>query len=171
MNITIRKFDDTDIPNKVRWINDQRNNQYLHYDLPLELEKTKKWFETVKDRTDRYDAVIEADGIPVGLVGLLNIDEKNKKAEYYISMGEHSYKRKGIAYNASVQILEYAFLVLKLNKVYLNVDSQNTAACVLYEKLGMICEGEFAKELWHRGEFIDRKRYGILASDFLSQRS
>ena len=171
MNITIRKFDDTDIPNKVRWINDQRNNQYLHYDLPLELEKTKKWFETVKDRTDRYDAVIEADGIPVGLVGLLNIDEKNKKAEYYISMGEHSYKRKGIAYNASVQILEYAFLVLKLNKVYLNVDSQNTAACVLYEKLGMICEGEFAQDLWHRGEFIDRKRYGILASDFLSQRS
>ena len=29
--ITIRKFEEKDIPNKVKWINDNNNNSYLHY--------------------------------------------------------------------------------------------------------------------------------------------
>ena len=71
MQISIRKFEESDIPNKVKWINDPRNNTYLHYELPLEIKKTEKWFEANKNRTDRYDAIILCDEIPVGLIGLL----------------------------------------------------------------------------------------------------
>ena len=44
MKVTLRKFEERDIKNKVRWINDSANNQYLHYELPLEEEKTKQWY-------------------------------------------------------------------------------------------------------------------------------
>jgi RimJ/RimL family protein N-acetyltransferase len=167
MNITLRKFTASDIPNKVRWINDESNNTYLHYELPLEIEKTQRWFETIKNRTDRYDAVIEADSIPVGLIGLLNIDSVNLKAEYYITLGEASYKRKGISYVASQQLLKYGFEVLGINKIYLNVDAENIAACNLYEKLGFRCEGIFKEDILHRGKMIDRKRYAILKKEWL----
>ena len=80
MKISIRKFESKDIPKKVEWINHSENNKYLHYDIPLKIEKTEKWFEKNKDRTDRFDAVIEADGVPCGTIGLLSIDQKNKKA-------------------------------------------------------------------------------------------
>lgn len=30
MDVRTRKFEERDIPDKVRWINDARNNQYLH---------------------------------------------------------------------------------------------------------------------------------------------
>ena len=166
MNITLRKFTAEDIPNKVRWINDESNNTYLHYELPLELEKTQCWFDNIKNKADRYDAVIEADGVSIGVIGLLNIDSVNLKAEYYITLGEASYKRKGISYIASQQLLEYAFDVLDLNKVYLNVDANNIAACNLYEKLGFNCEGIFKEDMMHRGELIDRKRYAILKRDW-----
>ena len=168
MNISLRKFSVQDIPNKVRWINDDDNNTYLHYELPLETEKTQRWFENVKDKADRYDAVIEADGVSVGVIGLLNIDVVSLKAEYYITLGEASYKRKGISYIASQQLLRYAFETLGLNKVYLNVDADNTAACKLYEKLGFGCEGVFKEDLMHRGKLIDRKRYAILKKEWLS---
>ena len=82
MDVTIRKFEERDIDNKIRWINDDRNNEYLHYDLPLEYDKTLTWFNRIRDRTDRYDAVIEVNGEPVGIIGLLNIDSNNGKAEY-----------------------------------------------------------------------------------------
>ena len=62
MNVRIRKFEKRDIPNKVKWINDPENNTFLHDGLPLEIGKTEAWFEKNQDRTDRYDAVIEADG-------------------------------------------------------------------------------------------------------------
>lgn len=166
MNISIRKFTAEDIPNKVRWINDENNNTYLHYDLPLEIEKTQRWFENIKNRTDRYDAIIEADGVSVGVIGLLNIDRVNLKAEYYITLGEVSYRRKGVSYIASQQLLNYAFELLGLNKVYLNVDADNIAACNFYEKLGLRCEGIFKEDMMHRGKMIDRKRYAILKKEW-----
>ena len=168
MNITLRRFTAEDISNKVRWINDESNNTYLHYDLPLEIPKTQCWFENVKDRSDRYDAVIEADNVPIGIIGLLNIDRVNLKSEYYITLGETSYKRKGISYIASKQLLEYAFKVLGVNKVYLNVDADNVAACNLYEKIGFICEGVFREDMIHFGKMIDRKRYAILKKEWCS---
>ena len=79
MQVTIRKFEKIDIPKKVEWINNPANNRYLHYDLPLEIKKTESWFDQNAEKDDRFDAVIEADGVPVGLIGLLTIDLKNKK--------------------------------------------------------------------------------------------
>ena len=162
MNITIRKFEKRDIPDKVRWVNDARNNVYLHYDLPLEIAKTEKWFENNKDRVDRYDAIIEVDNISVGLIGLLNIDQKNKKAEYYISMGEVEYKGKGIATQATRLLLDYAFVDLKLEKIFLYTEKENIGAQRLFEKLGFEKEGLLKNDLYHNGRFVERYVYGIL---------
>lgn len=41
MKISIRKFEGKDIPKKVEWINNSENNKYLHYDIPLKIEKLK----------------------------------------------------------------------------------------------------------------------------------
>lgn len=166
MKVTIRKFVKTDIHNKVRWINDPLNNNYLHYDLPLEVAKTENWFDKNKDRTDRYDAVIEADGIPVGLIGLLSIDCKNKKAEYYVMLGEREYLGKGIAASASKILLEYAFHQLDLNRVYLYVEAENYPALKSYERIGFRREGIMKNDLFSKGRFVDRYVYGITKKDF-----
>ena len=105
MEITIRKFEKTDIPKKVEWINNPENNQFLHYDIPICVEKTEKWFDSHLGENTRYDAIIEADGFSVGTIGLLEIDRKNSKAEYYMAMGETAHKGKGVAKEASRLII------------------------------------------------------------------
>lgn len=164
-NVAIREFTCNDIENKVKWINDSENNQYLHYDLPLRYEKTLNWFNNKSK--NRLDCVIEYNRTPVGLVGLIDIDEKNQKAEFYISMGCHEFKKRGIATKATELILIYAFEQLKLNKVFLNVDEDNIPACKLYEKIGFKQEGKFIKDLFHRGRFINRLHYAIFLEDFI----
>ncbi len=161
--VVVREFTEDDIPNKIKWINDPENNTYLHYDLPLEYDKTLSWFENKSD--NRFDFVIEYDSFPVGLVGLINIDKISLKSEFYISMGECAYKGKGIATIATKLVLQYAFGVLQLNKVYLNVDEENIAACKLYEKCGFRQEGRFEQDLWHRGKLISRLRYAAFADE------
>ena len=163
-NIVVREFEEKDIENKVKWINDPENNEYLHYDLPLEYEKTLLWYR--HKASNRLDCVIECDFVPVGLIGLIGIDEVSRKAEFYISMGENSYKRKGISTTATKLLLDYAFGVLNLNKIYLNVDEENIAACKLYEKCGFRQEGRFEEDLMHRGRLINRLRYSAFAKDF-----
>jgi D-cysteine desulfhydrase len=166
MNIAIRKFEERDIVNKINWINDERNNRYLHYDLPLKYENTCHWFKRNQKRTDRYDAVIEVDGIPVGVIGLLSIDRNNSKAEYYITMGSHEYKGRGIATEASRLILKYAFDQLGLNKVYLFTEVENTTAQRLFEKVGFKREGVLRSDIKSRGQFVDRFVYGVFKKDY-----
>lgn len=157
--VSIRKFTAEDIPNKVRWINDHNNNQFLHYELPLELENTKKWFDRVKDNKDRYDAVIEYNGQPVGLIGLLSI--KDGEAEYYVTLGESTLKGKGIAGQATVLLLEYAYKEIGLNFVYLYTETQNISAQRMFEKLGFQKLGIAEKSAVNRGRLVDRFFYKI----------
>lgn len=166
MVVTIRKFQRTDIPKKVEWINNPENNQFLHYDLPLTVEKTEKWFANHESDNNRYDAVIEADGIPVGTIGLLSIDRKNSKAEYYIAMGETEYKGKGIAKEASRLILAYGFEKLGLNRIYLFTETENIKAQRLFEKVGFIREGILKQDVFSHGQFVDRIAYGYLREDW-----
>ena len=165
--VSLRDFTEEDIPFKISWINNPENNKYLHYDIPLEYEKTLRWFRG-KDNDTRADCIIEYEGEPVGVIGLLAVDCKNRKAEYYITVGETAYKRRGIAVRATMLILEYAFSDLGLNKVYLTVDADNSAACGLYERTGFSCEGVFREDLMRNERFIDRKRYAILKKDWNS---
>lgn len=164
--VSIRKFEKRDISDKIRWINDPRNHTYLHYDLPLEYEKTAAWFEKNKDRTDRYDAVIEADGKPVGVIGLLGIDLKNNKAEYYITLGEADYQGKGIAKQASLLLLKYAFEERGLNRVYLYTETENLSGQRLFERVGFVREGVLKDDLMRDGGYVDRYVYAICKNDW-----
>ena len=167
MKTTIRKFKFEDIPSKIRWINNPENHAYLHYDIPLEYDRTVTWFRDNEGRSDRYDAVIEVDGNPVGLIGLLSIEQKNRKAEYYISLGETAYKGKGVAFQATGLILEHAFMKLGLQKVYLYTEVGNIAAQRLFEKSGFRKEGILKQDLFSKGRFIDRYAYGITKDEYL----
>lgn len=164
-SVTIRKFTEDDIEKKVEWINNPLNNEYLHYNIPLDIENTRKWFLSNKDNTNRHDMVIMYNDTPVGVIGIINIDKK--KGEYYITLGDVNYKRKGISFRATELILDYAFKNLKLEKVWLCVDEKNIAARKLYEKIGFIQEGLLRKDIFFKGEMINRCMYGILREEWV----
>ncbi len=168
MNIKLRDFTAEDIPKKVDWVNDPSNNAFLHYDLPLEIEKTSKWFASAIKRSDRYDAVITVDEVPVGLIGLLNIDSKNRKAEFYILMGESAYKGKGIATKAGNLLLQDAFVARGLNRVYLYTETENIPAQRLFKKLGFVREGKLHDDLIYCGRYVERFLYAISKEQFIS---
>lgn len=167
--VAIRIFKKEDIENKIRWINDKDNNEFLHYELPLEYHKTLEWFNKNKDRTDRLDCVIEYKEIPVGIIGLLNIDKKNRKAEYYITLGEKEYKGKGIAYKASIELLKYAFENLNLNKIYLYTEVNNIIAQGLFEKIGFEKEGILKEDLIINGKKKDRYVYATFRKEWIEK--
>lgn len=158
-NVRLRKFQEQDVPNKVKWINNPENNQYLHYDLPLVEEKTYEWFKNNKDRTDRYDAVIECGEVPVGIIGLLSIQDR--RAEYYITIGESEYKGRGVAKEATKLLLKYAFTVLNLDEVYLYTEEENISAQNLFERCGFEKQYLEKDSAINRGKFVNRYFYKI----------
>lgn len=166
MKVNIRRFERTDIPKKVEWINNPENNQFLHYDTPISIVGTERWYDSHQGEETRYDAVIEADGVPVGTIGLLSIDRKNSKAEYYIAMGEVDYKGKGVAKEASKLILAYGFETLRLNRIYLFTEVENISAQKLFERVGFVREGVIRQDIVSHGKYVDRIAYGFLREDW-----
>jgi diamine N-acetyltransferase len=169
MNIAIRKFQKEDIPYKVKWINDVNNNKYLHYDLPLREDKTLLWFRTLGSRSDRVDYTILYNGEPAGLIGLLDIDYKNKKAEYYICLGGDNFSGKGIANKSTDLLINVAYKEYGLNKIYLYTEVNNIRAQKLFEKSGFEKEGLLKNDLFHNGKKIDRYVYGLDVEGYIKK--
>lgn len=168
--VKIRKFQKEDIPFKVEWINNPIINKYLHYTLPLEERKTLEWYENNKDNSNRIDCTIEIMKnnlyTPVGLIGLLGIDNVNKKAEFYICIGEKHIQGKGIAKQSTLQFIKQCFENTDLNKIYLYTERENIPAQKLFEKVGFKKEGLLVDDLVYNEKNVDRYVYGILRKDF-----
>lgn len=163
MVVTLRKFTEEDVPLKVKWINDPRNNRFLHYNLPLEEGATLNWLRSVQGRTDRLDLTILWDGRPVGIIGLLGID--GHSAELYITVGEPDCKGKGIAGQAMEQLLRIGFSN-GLHRIYLKTETENLGAVRAYEKAGFRLEGCLRDELSTPHGYASRYMYSMLAEEF-----
>ncbi|MBD8110038.1 GNAT family N-acetyltransferase [Priestia megaterium] len=161
MVTSIREFKENDIAYKVKWINDEDNNQYLHYELPLEVEKTTIWFKSLKERNDRVDYTILYNNHPVGLIGLLNIDDQKKEAEYYICLGERGFKGKGIASQATKILIEQARRLFNISRIYLYTEVNNIKAQSLFERTGFVKKQILRNHIYYNGRNIDRYLYSL----------
>lgn len=165
-DVELKKFAEEDIVYKVEWINNSENNEFLHYELPLTVEKTTEWYQRVKSREDRWDATVFYNGKPVGLFGLLNIDYINKTAEDYSLIGDVSVKGKGIGYKAGILNLCYAFYELGLNKVWGTIEVGNEASLRRWRKMGGIVEGYLHDYVWKGDRFADVYYVAIFKNSF-----
>lgn len=157
--IKIVDFSRNDINRKIAIINDCNNNTYLHYDLPLNFSNTLKWFEN-KDNSKRLDCTILYENEICGFIGLLNMDEKNKKAEFYICI-DYLFSGKNIGTVASSKFIEFVFNKYNLNKIYLYTEIENKKAQHLFEKIGFIQEGKLVDDLIYNGKKVSRYEYGL----------
>lgn len=172
LEVSFREIEDRDVEKKVKWYNDKEISRYLHYEDKFTIEGTREWLKKISSDSTRYENVIEVkDGdsiMNIGIIGLFNIDYKNKKAGYYITIGEKTYQGKGLAKKVTMIFLNHCFEKFDLEKIYLFTDTDNIVAKNLYENVGFKQEGKLRNELYHNGKFISRYYYGILKKEFLN---
>lgn len=106
--------------------------------------------------------------IPVGIIGLFEIDRANQKAGFYITVGENSIKERNCK-KATVLFLKDMFEKFKLHKIYLYTDVENKAARGLYEKVGFVLEGILRDELFYQNHYVSRCYYSILFEEFIEK--
>lgn len=101
----------------------------------------------------------------MGRITIMNFDFQNQKCEYGISIAS-KFRNKKIAEQASNLIIDYVFNNMLINKIYLNVFSDNFPAIKLYNKLGFQIEGNFENEIYKNGSWKDVSRMAILKSNW-----
>lgn len=162
----LRKLQLKDVSGMLEWMKDSDINCYFRFDPEKVNEESVKNFiiESENDINNYHFAIVDDGDNYLGTISLKNVDYKNKNAEYAISL-RSSLIGKGIAKSATIKILKFAFNNLNLNKVYLNVYSDNIRAIKFYEKIGFKYEGEFIDHIFYDGIYKSLKWYGIFKGE------
>ena len=136
MEIKIRPLVEDDAYTSVRWRNDPEVFKYTGniYDHEITIESELNWIRKVINNPNDYRCAIIADDVYVGNVYLTDID--GVSARYHIFIGNKDYWGRGVAKEASKQIIDYGFDRFKLKEIKLKVKKQNTRALELYISLG-----------------------------------
>ncbi len=98
--------------------------------------------------------VIEYKEKPVGLIDLFNFDPQHHRAGLGILILP-KHQSKGIASEAIVVLLDYAFTLLQLHQVYVNISSDNAISIELFEKLDFEIVGNKQEWLFCKGKYKD----------------
>ncbi|MFN2227553.1 MAG: GNAT family N-acetyltransferase [Anaerolineae bacterium] len=102
----------------------------------------------------------------IGFVVLHSIEWNNRAAVLSIGIGEAEYRGKGYGGDALRLILRYAFDELNLERVGLDVISNNEAAIRAYERAGFRHEGTMRHAVLRDGVWHDRLIMGILRPEW-----
>lgn len=147
-------------------INRIRNQsvQYLHDNTTFSIESTMRWME--ENHPDWY--AILCDGEMVGYFRISNQSAASRNL--YIGADiEESQRGKGIGYESYLIMMERLFKDRQLNKISLEVLSNNDRAFHLYRKLGFSVEGSKRQEVWREGSWIDSIVMSITRKEFIAK--
>ena len=109
---------------------------------------------------------IQVQGQLVGYVQLALIDHQERRAAVGILIGERAMWGRGIGSTALRILLDYAFTVQGLERIYAEIYSFNIRSAHLMEKVGFQREGMLRQHEIHNGARQDMIIFGILKTEF-----
>lgn len=148
--IYLRPLAITDAELAAKWRNNPKIWAFTKHrsEQQVSPEIEREWIAKVIARPNerRFAICLKRSGLYIGNIQLVDIREKN--AHFHIFIGEEKFWGKGIAWQATAQLLRYAFSELQLDTVMLDVHHRNQAALSLYRKTGF-------KQINYGSLFID----------------
>jgi RimJ/RimL family protein N-acetyltransferase len=108
-----------------------------------------------------------ADAVPVGTVGIMDLDRRNRRCEFGpIFIGEMEYRRRGLALDAELLVLDYCFNHLGMHKVIAHVPESNAAVIRLHEAAGFRPEVLLRDHIFRGGRFEGLHQLSCLEGEF-----
>jgi RimJ/RimL family protein N-acetyltransferase len=170
VTIKLRALTQKDINKTLIWNNDKViSDLYSGHPFPVNLEMEQKWYDKIL--TSNFPTTVFgieniASNELVGICMLKDINLINRTAEYAIYIGEKEYRGKGFSKEATLQVLDFGFKKLGLNKIFLKVLEENNVAISLYKKVGFIQEGILRESIFKNNQFKNELLLGLLRKEF-----
>jgi RimJ/RimL family protein N-acetyltransferase len=158
------------LPLYQRWINDPEVARALGIFLPLTVEKETEWYESeAKSEKSALFTIYELSTLrPIGTTTLIDLDHRNRRAEFGIAIGEADCRNKGYGTETTRLVLDYAFTVVGLHSVMLRVFEFNRGAVRAYEKAGFKEIGRRRQSYFSGGRMWDEIWMDCLSTEFES---
>jgi RimJ/RimL family protein N-acetyltransferase len=142
------------------WLSDPEFMRLLDRARPVAELEQEAWFTRLHERQDTLVFAIEHQAKHIGNIWLADIDNRHRKAELRIVIGDKDHIGKGIGEEAINAMCSYASGSLNLHKLYAYVLAINPRARRAFEKAHFILEGTLIAERWSGNAYCDVWRLG-----------
>ncbi|WP_153980092.1 GNAT family N-acetyltransferase [Paenibacillus xylanilyticus] len=124
------------------WRNSPLNHSSFLTNNYIDMDQQKRWFENYLQKTNDIMFIVkdlEDSGKRVGMLGLYDIDNDKKRAEFgRLLIGEPSTRGKGLGLAVTLNLCKFGFQILELDEIYLEVITDNVTAHKIYKKAGFL---------------------------------
>jgi RimJ/RimL family protein N-acetyltransferase len=150
------------------WQNNDHLTMYMVTGLqPSNRERLEQDYLAIINNENVVFAVKDKkSGRTIGFAGLYSINQLFRHAELRIILGDEQSQGKGVGTIVTRFLLRYGFEKRNLNKIWLGVNAQNSAAIRCYEKAGFVKEGVLRDELFRNNRYYDALRMSVLRKDY-----
>lgn len=153
-----------------KWHNDRRVTEDLGIQDALFCvsmdEERGRVERMITSGSDRHLIIrLLGDGRDIGLISLHRLDPRNSSAELRIIIGEPSEWDKGYGGDAVKLLVDYAFNVLNLHRIYLRVTEYNKRAIACFRTSGFEREGVLRDDHFHLGAYMSSHLMSILRDE------
>jgi RimJ/RimL family protein N-acetyltransferase len=162
--VTLRRVEPADYPRILSWQNDPVVFRWMDYSRPFSLRDIQESEERATQ--EGHPFVIEADGRPIGRIGLNNLRPRDRMASLYIFIGDHEAWGKGFGRDALMALLHYGFDTLNLRQIELWTLADNDRAIRMYKGSGFVEEARLRDRSWIEGRYVDHLVMSVNAEEF-----
>ena len=167
----LRAIEPADMHMYMEMINDPEIEWMIGgWSFPILSVNQQEWYDRVRkdERNLRFTIVLRESGEAVGTTNLVAIDWKNRSAFTGIRLRSDAPKGIGVATDAVMALMQYAFEELQMVRLDGSWVEYNEPSLKLYKKCGWKIEGRKEKACFKRGSYHAVLFGGILAEDFQS---
>lgn len=152
-HVVLRPVEEEDAPLLLRWQNHPEVWWFMDYERPWTLQGVLDDLERAREEGEPF--VIEADGRPIGRIGLNRFRRRDRICALYLYVGDPEHWGRGHARDAIMALLAHAFDRLDLVRVELWTLGGNDRALRAFEACGFRHEATLAQRSFKDGRFVD----------------
>ncbi len=150
----LRPLEEADLEKVLKWRNSDRIRKAMFTDRIIAMDEHRAWFERLNKEKNAICMIFELQGRPVGVVNIVQIDNRNHKCSWGFYLGEVALPR-GAGTMMGYLALEYIFETLGMHKLCAEVLAYNALSVRFHKKLGFVEESHFKKHVLKNGSYED----------------
>jgi RimJ/RimL family protein N-acetyltransferase len=162
--VTLRTVEERDYPLIHAWQNDPDVWWRMDYERPFSLQDIADDAES--SRKEGFPFVIEAEGRPIGRIGLNRFRARDRICSLYLFVGDRRAWGKGYAKESVATLLAYAFERWDLHQVELWSLAVNEPAIRVYEACGFVSDARLRARSFKDGAWMDRIVMSVRREEF-----
>ncbi len=172
--LVFRKMLPSDDEDMFEYAQNPAVTRYLLWEPHISKKFTRSYLRFIQSQYSAgtffdWALTLAENGKMIGTCGFSYIDKENNSAEVGYVLNP-SYWGRGIASEALFRVMEFGFIELDLNRIYVRIMEGNTASERVAVRCGMRHEATLRKSMFIKNEYRTIKIYALLREEFLRMR-